>query len=48
MYAIRSYYGMELEVRPLRGATHLLVGAGSNVLAQVGPDGVHFRSDHRT
>jgi glyoxylase-like metal-dependent hydrolase (beta-lactamase superfamily II) len=32
--------GMELDVRPLGGSTHLLSGAGSNVLAQIGPDGV--------
>jgi glyoxylase-like metal-dependent hydrolase (beta-lactamase superfamily II) len=31
---------LELEVRPLGGRAYLLTGAGSNVLAHVGPDGV--------
>ena len=31
---------MELEVRPVAGLTHLVSGAGANVLAQVGDDGV--------
>jgi glyoxylase-like metal-dependent hydrolase (beta-lactamase superfamily II) len=31
---------MVLEVRPLAGSTYLIVGAGSNVVAQVGDDGV--------
>lgn len=31
---------MELGVRPLAGSTHLITGAGSNVVAQVGDDGV--------
>jgi glyoxylase-like metal-dependent hydrolase (beta-lactamase superfamily II) len=31
---------MTLDVRPLSGQTHLLSGAGSNLLAQVGADGV--------
>lgn len=31
---------LELQVRPLGGRAYLLTGAGSNVLAHVGPDGV--------
>jgi glyoxylase-like metal-dependent hydrolase (beta-lactamase superfamily II) len=31
---------MTLGVRPLAGSTHLITGAGSNVVAQVGDDGV--------
>lgn len=31
---------MNLEIRPLAGGTHLVSGAGANVLAQVGNDGV--------
>ena len=31
---------LELEVTPLGGSAHLLAGAGSNLVAQVGPDGV--------
>jgi len=37
---MRLMADMELEVRPIAGRTHLVSGAGANVLAQVGGDGV--------
>lgn len=43
--AQRDFSNVEIKSAPLRGGTHLLTGAGGNIVASAGEDGVFIIDD---